>query len=166
MSIVLSDVRIWIAWYLGMPSLNKLVWVAAQLIYQNYQTEGTSIDSCPLVQDRQTDVILEIPVLVLLVLNFLFLIWVIIVSVIKWSSSLIVFSAFPKDCCRKAQSTNCPGPREETLQSCKGTNISFCYECLIEILNIISEISNIKRFFSFKWRLLSKYISISEQDFI
>ena len=75
-------------------------------------------------------------------------------------------SPFPKDCCRKAQSTNCPGPREETLQSCKGTNISFCYECLIEILNIISEISNIKRFFSFKWRLLSNYISISGQDFI
>ena len=79
-----------------MPSLNKLVWVAAQLIYQNYQTEGTSIDSCPLVQDRQTDVILEIPVLVLLVLNFLFLIWVIIVSVIKCSSSLIVFLLFLK----------------------------------------------------------------------
>ena len=62
-----------------MPSLNKLVWVVAQLMYQKYNTEGGSIDSCPLVQDRETDVILEIPILILLILNFLFLIWVIIV---------------------------------------------------------------------------------------
>ena len=75
-------------------------------------------------------------------------------------------SPFPKDCCRKAQSTNCPGPREETLQSCKGTNISFCYECLIEILNIISEISNIKRFFLSNEGCFPNYISISEQDSI
>ena len=42
----------------GLPSLNKVIWVVAQLIYQKYQAEETSIESCPLVQDRETDVIL------------------------------------------------------------------------------------------------------------
>ena len=81
----------------GMPSLNKVVWVVAQLLHQKYNTDGASMESCPLVQDRETDVILEIPILVLLVLNFLFLIWVIIVRLIcsgwlsvKWFSIQIV----------------------------------------------------------------------------
>ena len=42
----------------GLPSLNKIIWVVAQLIYQKYQADETSIESCPLVQDRETDVIL------------------------------------------------------------------------------------------------------------
>ena len=83
----------------GLPSLNKVVWIVVQLIYQRYQADETSIESCPLVQrDRETDVILvklkyfwnillneenlnqEIPILILLILNFIFLIWVVIVS--------------------------------------------------------------------------------------
>ena len=58
----------------GAPVLNKIVWIILQLV-------ESSSDECPFLGDQWTvERVLTVPILALLLANFLFLSWVVIVS--------------------------------------------------------------------------------------
>ena len=57
----------------GAPLISKVVWIILRL-------SSLSDQDCPFLDIVKWDVVLEAPILTLLVINFLFLTWVVIVS--------------------------------------------------------------------------------------
>ena len=80
------------------------------------------VSSCPFILYDELDFLLEIPILTLLAFNFLFLLWVIIVSSIYVVRDLDCHLTFPfSDRRLKTEPADSEtGPREEALQSRQG----------------------------------------------
>ena len=62
----------------GAPILNQVVLIVAKVT--THLGSATQVSSCPFILYDELDFLLEIPILTLLAFNFLFLLWVIIVS--------------------------------------------------------------------------------------